>query len=401
MNVLAAVLNAGSFCFLLAGGTVVLYYWSLAIAAVLLPRSRRRANLAPRNSFLILIPAHDEERVLPQALRSCRGLDYPKRLYKVVVIADNCADRTAEIARSWGADCQERSDPGNPGKGCALDFAFAKVGLGGHDAVVVLDADSALDRDALRAFDARLRAGERVLQSAYVASNPDESVISFALAVGNNIENRFFYAPKSRLGAGVFLRGTGMVVQSDVLERCPWQGHSITEDSEYTVALAQAGFRVHFVPETAVRSAFPHDLRQLRVQRTRWSNGNFELGRMRALGLIRNGIRLRRWAWVDLGWTFLAQSRPLAIMALLAAFSMALGSRLLEPGGASLALMAGTAAIAAAFLAYVLLGVIGLGLTRRRTLLLLGTPAVVAKLTWITLSGLLGPKERVWSRTPR
>src|SRR5262249_6186875 len=145
------------------------------------------------------IPAHNEERVLVDALRSCAEFDYPAEQFRVWVIADNCTDRTAAVARGHGAACLERRDATRRGKGHALAWALPKVLAGGPDAGVVLDADCGLDRRALRSFAAALTAGAEAAQAKVVAVNADASPASYAAAVGNRLENDLFWAPKGRL----------------------------------------------------------------------------------------------------------------------------------------------------------------------------------------------------------
>ena len=116
-----------------------------------------------------------------------------------------------------------------------------------------------------------LRIGDRLLQANDAASNPDVNSMSYAVAVGNLIENELFYAPKSDLGMAVFLRGTGFVLHRDILEDFPWQAHSIAEDMEYGINLIKSKIRIRFVPEVKVSSNFPVQQDQLSIQRIRWA----------------------------------------------------------------------------------------------------------------------------------
>lgn len=231
----------------------------------------------PKHTFAILIPAHNEENSISATLQSCGELNYPKEKYKVFVIADNCTDRTADIVRQNGATCFERFDEEKKGKGFALEWGFKQILPEGYDALVVLDADCQLANHALRIFDNYLKKGEKVLQANDAASNPDSNAMSYAVAIGNLIENRLFYAPKSKLGLAVFLRGTGMVFRREILEKHPWNTHSVVEDVEYTLRLIKNGIKVNFVNEVKVSSEFPATKDQLRVQRERWAGRRVEV----------------------------------------------------------------------------------------------------------------------------
>ena len=103
MDALFTVLAAACAVTLAALSLLALYQWLLAAASAF----ERDAPTAPgsgeRSRFVVLVPAHDEEAGLPATLRSLGALAYPKDRYRVVVIADRCADGTAAAARRGGA----------------------------------------------------------------------------------------------------------------------------------------------------------------------------------------------------------------------------------------------------------------------------------------------------------
>ncbi len=385
---------------LVPAGLCCAYYLFLAAVQLLAGERRRPPGTGTAHTFAILIPAHDEEEVLPATLRACADLDYPADRFTLYVVADNCTDRTAEVAAAAGAVVLERRDE-RRGKGQALAWALERVLPDGDDAVIVLDADCRLDRHALRAFNERLSAGDAVLQASYVAANPEDSAISYAVAVGNLLENDLFYAPKSRLGLAVLLRGTGMVFRRDVLERHPWRAHSVTEDTEYTLELLRAGVRMRFLAHTRVVSDFPAHAGQLRVQRQRWAAGNLRFGKAQALRLMAEGIATGRGALLDLGWTLLVLSRPLVLAEALAALLSAALCAGLAPGALSGGLLAAALAVILLQGLYVGLGVAALGVSGRRLLLLAGSVAAFGRLLAITLQGLFGRGRLAWVRTPR
>jgi 1,2-diacylglycerol 3-beta-glucosyltransferase len=377
------------------------YYLSLATVQLLAGERRRQSGANAAHTFAILIPAHNEEAALPATLAACAALDYPADRFTVYVVADNCDDRTAQVAAAAGAVVLERHDDVRRGKGPALAWALDHVLPLRPDAVVVLDADCRLDRHALREFDERLSSGDAVLQASYVAANPEESGISYAVAVGNVLENDLFYAPKSRLGLAVLLRGTGMVFRRDVLEQHPWRAHSITEDTEYTLELLRAGLHVRFLPHTRVLSDFPAHAGQLGVQRQRWAAGNLRFGRAQALRLMSEGIVRGRATLLDLGWTLLVLSRPLVLAEALATLLVAALCAALVPGPFSAGLLVAGLGVIVLQGLYVGLGVVRLGVSARRLALLGGSAAALARLLGITIRGLFGSRKLAWLRTPR
>jgi 1,2-diacylglycerol 3-beta-glucosyltransferase len=386
--------------FLFPAALVCLYYVFLALFALISRKENLSIEGNPAHTFAIVIPAHNEEQTISTALHSCAGLDYPKDKYKIFVIADNCSDRTAEIARDNGASCLERNNEEKKGKGFALEWGVKQILPEEQDALVVLDADCQLDHHALRVFDYHLKKGEKVLQANDAASNPDNNAMSYAVAVGNLIENRLFYVPKSRLGLSVFLRGTGMVFRREVLEQLPWQARSIVEDAEYTLRLMESGIKVRFIDEVKVFSEFPDQKDQLTAQRIRWAR-NLSFSKTQSFRLIWEGIIQRRGMLTDAGWTLLVLSRPLVLLELSLAIVLGLFCVLFLPGLLSNGLFAVGLILLLMQFCYFGLGVVLLGLNSRRIVLLLRSPATIGRLILISLSGVFGARGNIWARTPR
>ena len=143
-----------------------------------LRRRRPGAAGAPRHRIAVLVPAHDEERLIGATLDSLRAMDYPPELFAVHVVADNCADGTADVVRARGFDVHERHDTAAPGKGPALQWLMARLDQQGatHDAVAFVDADTVADPGFLRAVDRALSAGHVVVQGHYAVR--DEGVVA-------------------------------------------------------------------------------------------------------------------------------------------------------------------------------------------------------------------------------
>ena len=352
------------------------------------------------NTFAIVIPAHNEERHIADVLRSCTGLDYPADKYQVYVVADNCSDRTAEVARTCGATCLERTDVEYHGKGHALQWAFEHVLPNGHDAVVVLDADCTVESHALRVFDQCLQEGSRALQAHYVLSNPDASPISYVARVGNVLEYEYFYAPKSDLGLAVMLVGTGMVFHRGVLLEHPWRAHSVVEDAEYTLTLARHGLRVRFVSNVHVVQAAAERVEQLAVQRARWASGTWQLGKRSVLRLIAKGLLTGRVLLADAGWTLLIVSRPLVLLHLSLTLVAAVLVTWQFPAPASWAFLAASWGLFGLYVLYFGYGIAKVGFSARRASFLLSAPLVLGRLAIIAVrSGI--SRRAAWIRTPR
>jgi cellulose synthase/poly-beta-1,6-N-acetylglucosamine synthase-like glycosyltransferase len=379
---------------------VCLYYVFLVLVA--LASWRPHFTSGPHaHTFAVLIPAHNEEAHIAEALDACAAFDYPRERYRVFVVADNCTDRTAAIASAHGAVCLERHDATRRGKGAALAWALDRVLAEPVDAVLILDADCRLNPEALRTFDRNLAMGHKVLQASYIASNLEQSAVSYVAGVASRIENDLFYLPKALLGSAVLLRGTGMVFHREILQACPWHADSIVEDVEYTILLARAGVAVRFVPEAIVASAFPAQKQQLNVQRTRWVSGNFRLALAHVAPLLWDSFRHGRPWLIDLAWTLIASMRSLMVLQFLSSVFLAALAYRASPGPVSEALLASAAALTVLYALYFGFGIWRLGVNRRRLQLLLGAPLTVVRLLLIAARSILPGQVRSWERTPR
>lgn len=381
---------------------MVAYHLVLAVVALSRPVSAgERLDGTAASRFLVMIPAHDEEQMISETLRSVLAVDYPRDLFSVRVIADNCSDRTAEITRSCEVECLERHDPDNPGKGAALNWAVQQLREPEEvDAVLILDADCEIDPQTLRVFDQRLRGGADAVQARYVASNPDQSAISYVLALGNTVENDLYYRAKSVLGWVTILRGTGMAFRREVLQATPWSAASVVEDQQLTVSLLEAGARIDYVPWIDVRSPFPATVEQMGAQRTRWMKGSAELSTRFAGKAVGAGLLRLDGRRIDIGLTILSQSRVLHLALIAAAIAYAGGGLLVTSTPFFEALLWSAIGLATAYGLYIGLGVLVLGLTWRRLGYLFAAPAVAGRLAWVAIQSRIA-RDPGWVRTPR
>jgi 1,2-diacylglycerol 3-beta-glucosyltransferase len=249
----------------------------------------------PSLRLAVLIPAHDEEAGIEATLAALERGGYPRDLRRTIVIADNCSDRTAEVARGAGAEVWERSDPGRRGKGHALIWALERLDAEGSasQGIVVLDADCIPSPNLLDAIERRLREGARAVQVDYVVGNPEESHVSALRFAAFALMNTVRFHGKQRLGLSCGLGGTGMAFAGDLLRRQPWQATRLTEDEEYHLQLVLAGERTEFVPDATVSSAMPTSMHASSGQQARWEQGKLQLIRRWAPRLLLTGVARR------------------------------------------------------------------------------------------------------------
>jgi 1,2-diacylglycerol 3-beta-glucosyltransferase len=271
---------------------------------VLTVRSRRSEPPAygdPRARFAIVVPAHDEAAGIADTVKSLLSLDYPREHFEVVVVADNCKDDTAARAEAAGATVLVRVDDERKGKGFALAHAFEKIIADGRaDAVVVVDADTVVSSNLLRAFDARLAAGAGAVQADYAVRNPDGGWRTRLMAIALGMFHVVRSTGRENLGVSCGLRGNGMCFTTDLLEEVPHDAFSVVEDVEYGIRLGERGHRVHYAGEAHVYGEMVSSEKASRSQRERWEGGRRRLVKDHGLRLLKRAIATRSPLLFDL-----------------------------------------------------------------------------------------------------
>jgi cellulose synthase/poly-beta-1,6-N-acetylglucosamine synthase-like glycosyltransferase len=257
---------------------IVLYLLLLTVAAFAAPKVRTDREPARRSKFAFLIPAHNEEQVLPNLLESIKHSSYPASHYDVHVIADNCSDQTAVVAEGQGALVHRRFNDRQIGKGYALKWGLAEICETGHDydAFIVVDADSTISSNFLEVMNREVNDGAKVLQAYYSVKDPDQSWnISLRYAAFAVLH---FLRPQGRklLGGSAGLKGNGMVFAPEIVTQFPWPA-SITEDIDHHMLLLLNGYPVRFVAEASVLAEMPESFSQSQSQLDRWEYGRLEM----------------------------------------------------------------------------------------------------------------------------
>jgi hypothetical protein len=299
-------MSAGEAAFVLAyvlAGAIAaacgLYLLVLAIAA-LFHRGSAEAGAAPSTRVIVLVPAHDEAALIARCVRSLREQDYPAGLHRVVVIADNCADGTAAIARAAGASVLVRDVPGVRGKGRALRWAIDRV-LGEEsapDAIAIVDADAVAGPSFLRTLVRPLEAGAGAVQGESLLAEDGSSRTALRMAAFL-LMNRVRPAGRAVLGLPCNLCGNGMLLARDVLVAHPWEAFTSAEDLEYTLQLRRAGVRPVFARGAILLSAAAPNRRAAAQQQLRWEGGKAHLARALVPGLAGQALRERRPLLLD------------------------------------------------------------------------------------------------------
>lgn len=277
---------------------------SLAYTFILVMGAMRQvpctAAGCPKHRFLLAVPAHDESGIIGKTIAALRQLDYPVGLFDVYVVADHCSDGTANVAREAGAHCFERTEGPRSGKAAALGWLFERMWEDGaeHDAVVVFDADTQVDKGFLRAMDARLEQGEQVIQGQHRIRNPRDGwypALSWVMFV---IDNRINNQGRANLGLSAKNMGDSICLRADLLRRLGW-GAGLTEDYELRMRLLEQGYRIAYEPRAIGYGEAPANWAIARKQRERWLAGTYQSSRSHLGRMVRLCVRRPTPALVD------------------------------------------------------------------------------------------------------
>jgi cellulose synthase/poly-beta-1,6-N-acetylglucosamine synthase-like glycosyltransferase len=270
----------------------------------------------------VVVPAHNEAAGIADTVKSLLAMDYPRELFDVIVVADNCTDDTAERARIAGARVLERFDEVRRGKGHALAYAFEKsIAEGKVDAVVVIDADTVVSSNLLRAFDDRLRRGAKAVQADYAVRNPSAGWRTQLMAIAFGMFHVVRSTGRESLGVSCGLRGNGMCFATDLLEEVPHDAFSVVEDLEYGIRIGERGHRVHYAGEAHVYGEMVSSEKASRSQRERWEGGRWEMAKEHGLRLLRRAVDERSPLLADLAADVLVP--PLSTLVLATATGLA------------------------------------------------------------------------------
>ncbi len=245
------------------------------IAAVTLPQ--RELLLPPKNNVRrrigVLVPAHNESAGLLDTVQDIKAQLRPGD--RVLVVADNCSDDTAAVARAAGAEATERHDPAKIGKGYALDWGLQHLSADPPEIVIVIDADCRLANDALDRLATACAETGHPMQALNLQTAPHDSPIDFRVAeFAFRVKNWVRPLGLRALNLPCQLMGTGMAFPWAIIRSANLASGLAVEDLKLGLDLARAGHAPLFCPSAAVNSQFPTSIKGAESQRKRWEQGH-------------------------------------------------------------------------------------------------------------------------------
>jgi len=278
---------------------ISIYYLLISIFGIW--RKKDIGEVKPEKSFALVVAAHNEEVVIDGIIESLKKLDYPKALYDIFVIADNCTDKTALKARRKGAIVYERFTEGKRGKGYALEWMFDKIFKmkKKYDVVAIFDADNLVNRNFLKEMNRQICKGYKVVQGYLDSKNPHDTWITGSYSIAFWTCNRMFQLARSNLGLSTQLGGTGFCIDTDVLKKLGWGATCLTEDLEFTCKLVLHGYKVGWAHDAIIYDEKPLTLLQSWKQRKRWMQGFADVSSRYFFKLLKKSIKNCNFVLLD------------------------------------------------------------------------------------------------------
>lgn len=258
---------------------VVFWIYNLAISLCSLIKFKDKPLITnKKHKFMAILPAHNEEMVIGNLIDSLNNQDYDKELLDIYVIADNCTDKTAQIAREHGAIVYERFNNNEKTKGHALNW-FLKQKIeekADYDAFFVFDSDNIVDKNFTKNMNKKLCQGEEVVQGYRDIKNPSDSWITAGYAFFYWTMHRFYHLARYNVGLSPLLNGTGFMVKFDLVKNTGWDTVTLTEDIEFSLKRIIKGKRLGWATDAIVYDEQPLTFKASWSQRSRWTVGHIQ-----------------------------------------------------------------------------------------------------------------------------
>ena len=285
----------------------ILYYAITGLFAFGSNKKCKIKRYKAKNKIAVLIAARNEEKVVPNLIDSLNKQNYPKELYDVFVITNNCTDDTKGAALSHKANIIDITENVSS-KGEALKYAFSYMEgyHASYDAYVIFDADNIVHPNFIRRMNDTLCAGYKVAQGFRDSKNPSDSWVSSSYSMFYLTQNFFFNRARMRAGWSSSINGTGFMVSSDVIDKYKFETVTITEDIEFAAQCALNGVKIAFVDDAITYDEQPVDFISSVKQRFRWSKGTLECLKIYSPKLFGKFIKTGRATQFDMSLFFLA-----------------------------------------------------------------------------------------------
>lgn len=285
--------------------TLCYCYQFFYVIVPLIFRKKKNAAEVTDHRYAVLIAARNEEIVIGNLIESIHGQKYERSLITVFVVADNCTDNTAQIARSLGAVVYERFNKALVGKGYAMEYLLDRInddyGWDSFDGYFVFDADNVLDENYILEMNKTFSQGYSIVTGYRNSKNYGDNWISAGYGLWFLRESQYLNRSRMGLGTSCSIGGTGFMFSREILKKHGgWKFFLLTEDLEFTIKTVIDGERIGYCERAMLFDEQPTSFRQSWRQRLRWSKGFLQVVRHYGKDLFCGIFRHRGFACYDM-----------------------------------------------------------------------------------------------------
>lgn len=301
MSLLHGVLNVVYVIMQVFTGAIGVYQIGMSVFGIW--HRKEKIIHTPQKRFAVVIPGHNEQRVVGPLIDSLQSQHYPKHLFDIHLIADNCTDHTADVGRNHGAIVHERKNDELRGKGFAIEWILGrfKETNARYDAIVMFDADNLVHPEFLNIMNDKLCSGHQVIQGYLGVKNPFDSWVSVSMGISYWFSNRMWQKARQNLRLSCSLGGTGLCIGYGLLQDMGWEATGLTEDLEFGVRCVERGIIPIWAHDAKVYDEKPTDILSSFRQRLRWMQGHFHCAKHHMFPLLKQGIKEGSLVKLDAG----------------------------------------------------------------------------------------------------
>lgn len=283
----------------------VCYSYQFLYAFVALVSKPKIKTAKKLHSYAVIISARNESAVIGELIKSVKQQKYPSELVDIYVVADNCTDNTAEVARNAGAIVYERFNQQYVGKGYALDYIFniihSSPKADAYDGYFVFDADNLLDENYIAEMNKVFDSGYRVVTSYRNSKNYGTNWISAGYSLWFLREAKYLNNARMQLGTSCAISGTGFLINSAIIkENGGWKHHLLTEDIEFSIDSVIKGEVIGYCGSAKIYDEQPSSFEQSWNQRLRWSKGFYQVFAKYGGKLVKSTVKRRSFSCYDM-----------------------------------------------------------------------------------------------------
>jgi cellulose synthase/poly-beta-1,6-N-acetylglucosamine synthase-like glycosyltransferase len=272
------------------------------VFVALLSKSKN-LDASKNHKYAVVIAARNESAVIAQLIKSIKKQNYPSELLDIYVVADNCTDNTALVAKKAGARVFERFNKQLVGKGYALDYAFKNIIKSNkcYEGYFVFDADNLLDENYVSEMNKVFDNGYRIITSYRNSKNYDTNWLSAGYSLWFLREAKYLNNSRMILNTGCAISGTGFMVSDEIIRKNNgWKHHLLTEDIEFTIDNALQGEKIGYCGNAVLYDEQPYIFKQSWNQRLRWAKGFYQVFAKYGIELIKSIFTKRSFYCYDM-----------------------------------------------------------------------------------------------------